>query len=161
MELLRQLPAEIRPVFCPGAGFKDVFHLFQEAALVPLLWGSAHNHPTRPFLERICSAADAARLVKSDYGELLRRLFIGNRDSIKIDPTKQQTTYGKRSTTITKLATEAPTTYGVGPMRRYVFDLFRYLRRRNDSASTSSQLAPPSFPTAPVSHRYALSKRMV
>lgn len=154
-----ELPAEVRPVFSPTTGFSDVFHKFEERALKFLLWGKEPNNPTRPFLEnKICTAEEADQLVKENYGELLRRLFIGDADSIKKDSKKQQTTYGKRTTTISELAEKAPDTFGVVPMRRYVDEKFEYLRRRKDLATTSSvQPTPPPLPTAPVPHRYAVS----
>ncbi|KAF9992379.1 hypothetical protein BGZ65_012307, partial [Modicella reniformis] len=96
-----QLPTEIRPVFCPTAGFGDVFQMFQETALVVLLWGTGANHPTRPFLEhKVCTSKEADRMAKNEYGELLKRLFIGDPDSIRDNRKKRQTTYGKRTTTI-------------------------------------------------------------
>lgn len=154
-----ELPVEFRPVFCPTTGFGDVFHKFEEKALKHLLWGKGANNPTKSFLEKkICTAQEADQLVKNNYGELLRRLFIGNPDSIRKDCKKRQTTYGKRTTTISELTKKAPDTFGVAPMRRYLSEKFEYLRQRNNSVGTSSgQLTPPQLPTAPVPQRYAIS----
>ncbi|KAF9342991.1 hypothetical protein BGX34_007378, partial [Mortierella sp. NVP85] len=147
----KDLPDEKRPVFCPAMGFGDVSQLFQESAIVSLLWGDGKNHPTRSFMEaKLCTHAKAKELTNKDYGALLHMLFVGDAELIKNHPQKKQTSYGKRTTTMSQLASMAPDVFGVQPMQDYVDNWFRYVRQKKESAGTSTtQPTPPHLPTAP------------
>ncbi|KAI8345795.1 hypothetical protein B0O80DRAFT_471819, partial [Mortierella sp. GBAus27b] len=151
------LPAELRPVFCSTASLKDTFNLFQETAFVALLWqpGTKTNSALS---KKVFGRDEADRLAKEDYGAVIHRLFIGDAKTIKSDPTKSQTTYGKRSTTMGQLAIDAPDKFGIRPMRDYLDEHFAYLKRRHNPGSTpSAQLTPPPLPNASDSYRYAIS----
>jgi len=159
--LWKELPEATRPVFCPAMGFGDVFQQFQESAIVALLWGQGKNHPTRPFMEaKLCTHAKAKETSEKDYGALLHLLFVGEAESIKAHPKKKQTSYGRRTTTMSQLAHMAPDVFGVKPMQDYVNDWFGYVRQRKDSdGASTAQLTPPHLPTAPhpTRLRYATS----
>ncbi|KAF9940001.1 hypothetical protein BGZ65_008581 [Modicella reniformis] len=157
------LPPEIRPVFVPSAGFRDTFQLMSERTLVGLLWGGKPDnpgHPTRNIMERHIfsyEAADAA--VKNNYGEIIFKLFIGNREEIRQDRMKQQTSYGKRTTTMATLATQDQG-FSRPSLKRHMGEYFAYMKAKKAAkdTGTSISLAEPVLPSSgKPSMRYALS----
>ncbi|KAF9941416.1 hypothetical protein BGZ65_003515 [Modicella reniformis] len=53
-----------------------------------------NKHPTQSILETICSRKEADTMVLQDYGSLLKLLFVGDKDQIREDKNKAQTSYG-------------------------------------------------------------------
>ena len=159
----KSLPSEVRPVFIPTTGFCDTFTLFSEHGLIPILWGaerSMSSHPTGSFLGRkVCTRKEANALEKSDYGELLHRLFVGNRDTIKRDPRKHQTSYGRQATTMRNLTSEAPSVYGGAALKAYRRSLSAFYTARNNALARGDvcTISPPALPQGNRKGRYALS----
>ncbi|KAG0231045.1 hypothetical protein BGX31_005657 [Mortierella sp. GBA43] len=161
------LPKSVRPVFVPTAGFKDSFQQLSERALVPLLWGDKLgkvNPPTKTIMvSRVCSREEAERAEQSQYGELIRRLFVGDKEAIRKDPMKRQTSYGKKTTTMELLSRSCPA-FSKPSLQEYVDDHFTFINAKKDSAhgSPGTSLSPPPLPTNadPKGPRYALSNQL-
>jgi hypothetical protein len=161
-----RLPPETRPVFVPKAGYRDTFQDLSESTLLGILWGGRNsdvNHPTKSIMERhIFSYDDATAAVKNNYGNLIFKLFVGNREDIRKDDTKQQTSYGKRTNTMETLCSEVPELNGPC-LKQYVDQRFEYVKAwKNANASGSTiSLSPPKLPSnQKPSMRYALSNRL-
>jgi hypothetical protein len=155
------LPSEVRPVFCPTAGFKSTFALLSERAVVAILWGRSNN--TLPILEsKVCGSVRANELANNMSGELFHLLFIGNRDEIRVDAHKAQTSYGKRTTTMSRVSTNSPATHGLDALKGYVGRWFAYLRQRKEAIALSQPLpTPPALPPPPSAHdQYAISNML-
>ncbi|KAG9073275.1 hypothetical protein KI688_001067 [Linnemannia hyalina] len=171
---LMALPAANRPRFCTQSKMADSFIDIREEGLMRILWGrdagqvgliwsgSPHSH-------------DWANLqVNTSFGNLIKMLFIGDRNTVRL-ANKQQTTYGKRSATMSELKAAHPTIYDQGPLARHLTDRINYYRTRHNasisagssSSSSASAVPPPSnpplLPTPPhiqgaqSSFRYALN----
>lgn len=161
------LPQAIRPVFVPTAGFGDTFQQLSERALVPLLWGDKLgkiNPPTKTIMNsRVCSREDAEKAEQSNYGELIRKLFIGDKEAIREDPMKRQTAYGKKTTTMELLSSGCPA-FSKSSLQEYVDDHFSFINANKDFVHGSSDTppSPPPFPsnTDPKAGRYALSNQL-
>ncbi|KAK3822835.1 MAG: hypothetical protein J3Q66DRAFT_385364 [Benniella sp.] len=159
----KSLPPEVRPVFIPTTGFCDTFTLFSELCLIPILWGdqrSMSSYPTGSSLGmKVCTRAEADALEKSDYGELLHRLFVSNRETIKRDPRKHQTSYGRQTTTMKHITREAPSIYGGAALKAYRRNLSAFYTARNNALACGNvcAISPPALPQGNVQGRYALS----
>lgn len=162
-----KLPSEVRPVFTPTAGFSDTFMQFSEDALLPILYGDTRilkdAHPTRSIIEKISSRVNAAELVKTQYGEFLRRLFVGDRAAIRQDPKKRQTSYGRQTTTMVQLAMQAPEAYGRQALDAHWGLLSEFYESRKNAAASGSPFTgiAPALPKGKVQGRYALSNYLV
>jgi hypothetical protein len=158
---LMRLPPEVRPVFTPTAGFRDSFTQFSESALISILWGYAG---TKTIMETICTRQEAERLSKTQYGELLRRLFVGDRATIKNDPFKRQTNYGRRTRTIGQISEAAPDAYGADALEEYRCNLSNFYEANEATAQGNLFTgSPPNLPQGdvPDNGRYALSNYLV
>lgn len=161
-----KLPPEVRPVFVSNAGFRDTFQDMSESTLLGILWGDDHSddsHPTKSIMERhVFSFEDADAAVKNNYGDLIFKLFVGERDGVRKDSTKHQTSYGKRSNTMKTLSSKVPELDGQ-TLKQYLTEHFAYVKAwkaANASGSTIS-LSPPKLPSCDIpSMRYALSNRL-
>ncbi|KAF9962823.1 hypothetical protein BGZ65_007773 [Modicella reniformis] len=165
---IMSLPPEVRPAFTPTAGFGDTFMLFSESALIPILWGGSekkiNSHPTRSILEaKVCTRKEAEDLAKSNYGELLRRLFVGDRTTIRNDPSKRQTSYGRQATTMRYLATKAPNAFGQDALQAYRNSLSAFYKARNEAIArgTLCTVSLPTLPRGDVEGKYVLSNYLV
>ncbi|KAF9910422.1 hypothetical protein EC991_006689 [Linnemannia zychae] len=162
-----KLPAANRPRFCIQSKMTDSFIDIREETLFRILWrkksdtiwgGSTHNFDW------------AKRQVNISFGNVIKMLFIGDPDTVRL-ATKHQTTYGKRTTTIDERATAHSTMYGQEPLARYQIDRINYYRAkynasipaRSSSSSASTTLPPPPnppplpAPPGPRLFRYALN----
>ncbi|KAF9546436.1 hypothetical protein EC957_009785 [Mortierella hygrophila] len=103
------------PCFCTQSKMTDSFTDIKEEELMCILWGrvpgqvgliwsgSSHTH-------------DWANLqVYTSFGNLVKMLFIGEQNTVRL-ANKQQTTYGKRSATMSELKAAHPTIYDQGPL---------------------------------------------
>ncbi|KAF9959610.1 hypothetical protein BGZ65_000239 [Modicella reniformis] len=109
-------------VFVTTAGYPDTFHRLSEAALLSILWGDKNDkepHPIRAIMVRhLCSHQEAEQHASNSYGQLLFRLFVGDR--------MQQTPYGKRIITMATLAIKDQA-FDIPALQRYVDSYFAYL----------------------------------
>jgi hypothetical protein len=158
------LPSEVRPVFTPTAGFGDTFTLFSESGVIPILWGGDErretSHPTKAVLEKnVCKRKEAVNYAKDEYGELFRRLFVGDRDMIRRDGKKRQTSYGRQAITMKQLAMDQPETYGHEALSAYWNELRIFYKARKNAIAceTPCNVSPPVFPQGNFKRRYALS----
>ncbi|KAF9346669.1 hypothetical protein BGX34_003720 [Mortierella sp. NVP85] len=153
-----------RPVFVPGTSLKDTFHQLSELFFITLLWGNKQDrkHPTKSIMEsHICSRDDAVTLEKHHYGELIHRLFVGDKAAIRKDRRKSQTSYGKTTTTMRRLVEAGKV--NISTLDQYRGRLSDYFRRKKDAESRGSVFSQP-FPTFPSNNdaetRYALSNQL-
>ncbi|KAF9343807.1 hypothetical protein BGX34_006349, partial [Mortierella sp. NVP85] len=163
-----ELPPVVQPVFIPAAGFRDVFHLMSERFLISLLWGEntskdAKNHPTKAIMEQhICSRKDANDAMNDNYGELMYKLFVGDKMKIRKNRKKHQTSYGKRTVTIQTLSATSEG-FSKASLKQYQSDHFRYIKAKKAALDTGSQfsMSPPAFPSnSDPRTRYALSNQL-
>ncbi|KAI8363131.1 hypothetical protein B0O80DRAFT_420925 [Mortierella sp. GBAus27b] len=161
-----RLPLELRPVFVPTAGFRDTFQQLSERDLIPLLWGDKRSKivpPTKSIMDsHVCSREEAETAEQSHYGDLVRKLFIGDKENIRDDRKKRQTSYGKRSTTMGFLSDDCQA-FSRSSLQQYVDSHFAYINAKKGLVLGSSN-ALPSPPTLPRSNvpaaRYALSNQL-
>ena len=90
-----------------------------EEALVALLWGEKAVQLDNVWEDTRYTHNWAAAKQRSSYGEVIKELFIGDRDVIKEARNKQQTTYGKRTTTMAERQETHPHIYGQLELARY------------------------------------------
>ncbi|KAG0007050.1 hypothetical protein BGZ65_010676 [Modicella reniformis] len=97
------------------------------------------------------------------YGEYLRRLFVGDRTAIRQDPKKRQTSYGRQTTTMVQLTTEAPEAYGRDALNAHCGRLSNFYKSRKEAAARGTPFTdtPPTLPQGKVEGRYALSNYLV
>ncbi|KAF9947431.1 hypothetical protein BGZ65_008814, partial [Modicella reniformis] len=94
-----RLPSEVRPIFCPTASFTSSFALLSESDIVSILWHNSCRSIKETLESKVCSRNAAGDMAKNQYGELFHKLFIGDRNSIRDNLSKAQTSYGKRCST--------------------------------------------------------------
>jgi hypothetical protein len=156
-----RLPPSARPIFCLRKTFKSCFVMFEERSLPQILWGTTKKYPN-PALEsalKIMSAKEAAKMVEDDYGSLVKKLFYGDRDKIRQSGSVWQTTYGKRTTTMSDLANANSDVYGTVALQAYLtnfFDYISYASLCREQQKPCDRIQPP-LPTDATTDRYALS----
>ncbi|KAG0074662.1 hypothetical protein BGZ90_010572 [Linnemannia elongata] len=101
-EMLR-LPFDQRPRFCISTQLGDSFLDISEEALLAMLWGETSGDEGRTMEAKVRSKTDAKVDQESDYGGLMRRLFIGKPEDL-VNKEVRQTTYGKKTTTMQELS---------------------------------------------------------
>lgn len=170
---LMKLPAANRPRFCIQSKMTDGFIDISENELKSILWGQEAGQVRSIWSGGTYTSKWAAQQVNSSYGNIIKMLFIGDRDTVR-HARKQQTTYGKRTTTMDQCATAHPNIYGQRPLARYKIDRINYYRAKHNasisagsSSSSSASATPqpfnlpaPALPTPPPSagsFRYALN----
>ncbi|KAG9064049.1 hypothetical protein KI688_003228 [Linnemannia hyalina] len=167
------LPSSKRPRFCTQAKMSDSFIDINEEALVALLWGEKAVQLDNVWEDTRYTHNWAAAKQRSSYGEVIKELFIGDRDVIKEARNKQQTTYGKRTTTMAEREEAHPHIYGQLELARYLTNKVNFFRERHNASltaptpplpsstpSSSTTSTPPPLPTPrqqPRSYRYALN----
>ncbi|KAF9946075.1 hypothetical protein BGZ65_010097 [Modicella reniformis] len=159
-----RLPPEVRPVFVPTAGFRDTFQQMSERFLILLLWGQKNKEPasTKAIMEsRICSYEDAVKAENSNYGELMRKLFVGDKNAIRKAARKRQTSYGKRTSTMSRLSTESQA-FSAPSLQQYIDSKFAYIKAKKNALATGSEvsLSPPTLPSSNPTAQYALSNQL-
>ena len=124
----KNLPEEVRPVFTPTSGFRDTFMLLSESALIRILWGDGRKkyYPKRSTMDTICSRKEAENLAQSHYGGFLHKLLIGDRDEIRLNPRKRQTSYGRQTVTMECVHSEEPSVYSHDALKAYRESLSSY-----------------------------------
>ncbi|KAG0047962.1 hypothetical protein BGZ89_004737, partial [Linnemannia elongata] len=80
-EMLR-LPFDQRPRFCIRTQLGDSFLDISEEALLAILWGETSGDVGRTMEAKVRSRAEAKVDQESDYGGLMRRLFIGKPEDL-------------------------------------------------------------------------------
>lgn len=159
---LQKLPSTSLPQFCIQPKMTDSFIDIREEGLMRILWGREAGPVAEIWGGGPNSLQWAKTQVSTSFGNLIKMLFIGDRESIRT-ASKQQTTYGKRTTTMDERFKEHPDIYGQGPLDRYLIDRINYHRVRHNesittqppssSSSSSSAAQPPSnlpsLPTPP------------
>ncbi|KAK3846473.1 MAG: hypothetical protein J3R72DRAFT_486735 [Linnemannia gamsii] len=168
---LMKLPVANRPRFCIQSKMTDSFIDIREEGLMRILWGRDAGQVGLIWSGGSHTHDWAKQQVNTSFGNIIKMLFIGDRDTIRL-ATKQQTTYGKRTTTMDERATAHPNIYGQGPLARHLVDRINYFRNRHNASisagSSSSSSAstmplpsnPPPLPTPPqgaASYRYVLN----
>ncbi|KAK3814738.1 MAG: hypothetical protein J3R72DRAFT_461715, partial [Linnemannia gamsii] len=108
-EMLR-LPYDQRPRFCISTQLGDSFLDISEEALLAILWVESSGDVGRTMEAKVDQA--------SNYGELMRRLFIG----------KPEDLVNKETTTMQELSTQQPQIYGQGSLARYTTQRINVLR---------------------------------
>jgi hypothetical protein len=112
----------------------------KDAGPVGLIWsGGSHTHNW------------AKQQYNTSFGNIIKMLFIGDRNTIRL-ANKQQTTYGKRTTTMDERATVHPDIYGQSPLARHLIDRINYYRTWHNasiSAGSSSSLLASTTPLPP------------
>lgn len=78
-----RLPTSKRPRFCTQAKMSDSFIDINEEALVALLWGEKARQLDSVWEDTHYTHNWAAAKQGSSYGEVIKELFIGDRDAIK------------------------------------------------------------------------------
>ncbi|KAG0349247.1 hypothetical protein BGZ54_004413, partial [Gamsiella multidivaricata] len=96
---------------------------------------------------QVCSSETAHELASEKYGELFRLLFIGDKVEIKADPLKNQTSYGKKTTTMNRLLKDHPNTYGQAALDGYMKRVFANHKARKQAAAEGTE--PPVPPDLP------------
>jgi len=168
-----RLPSSQRPRFCIQAKMSDAFIDINEEALVALLWGEKAIQLEDVWEDTQYTHIWAAAKQHSSYGEVIKELFIGDRDAIREARNKQQTTYGKRTTTMAERQEAHPHIYGQLELARYLTTRINFFREQHNvsltastsplslsSSSLSTASAPPPLPTPhqePRPFRYALN----
>ncbi|KAG0356239.1 hypothetical protein BGX24_006449, partial [Mortierella sp. AD032] len=145
-----------------------------EEALLAILWGESSGDVGRTMEAKVRSRTEAKVDQASNYGELMRRLFIGKPEDL-VNKEVRQTNYGKKTTTMQELSTQHPQIYGQGSLARYTTQRINVLREICNqnltipaqpiaTTSSSSSTAAPQLPalSAPTgsmatTKRYALS----
>ncbi|KAG0328261.1 hypothetical protein BG004_002579, partial [Podila humilis] len=128
-----RLPPAKRPRFCPEVKMADSF--LDITRDVANMWTNSH------FTHRW-----AAENQISSYGEVIKQLFIGDRDTIKAAKNKSQTTYGKRTTTMAERKQTHPDIYGQPELQRYLTRRINFFRQKNNaSISARSANLPLTF----------------
>jgi hypothetical protein len=139
-----------------------------ERFLLSLLWGEktvkdAKNHPTKAIMERhICSRKDAEDAKNNNYGELMYKLFVGDKMKIRKNRKKRQTSYGKRTVTIRTLSAISEG-FSKASLKQYQSDRLRYNKAKKAAldAGTQFSMSPPAFPSnSDPRTRYALSNHL-
>ncbi|KAF9082447.1 hypothetical protein BGX23_012457 [Mortierella sp. AD031] len=168
---LMKLPAASRPRFCLQPKMTDSFIDIREEGLMRILWGKDAGQVGQIWSGGSHTHDWAKEQVDTSFGNLIKMLFIGNRDTIRL-ASKQQKTYGKRTTTMDERAAAHPDIYDQGPLARYLTDRINYRLRHNESisaqsssssATTTMALPSPSLPPLPTPppgagvFRYALN----
>ncbi|KAF9906551.1 hypothetical protein EC991_000493 [Linnemannia zychae] len=148
---LMKLLAANRPRFCIQSKMTDSFIDIREETLFRILWrkksdtiwgGSTYDFDW------------AKEQVHISFGNVIKMLFIGDRDKVQ-RATKHQTTYGKRTTTVDERATAHSTIFGQEPLARYQIDRINYYRAKHNasipdkSSSSSASTTPPPPPNLP------------
>ncbi|KAF9940239.1 hypothetical protein BGZ65_007714, partial [Modicella reniformis] len=141
------LPSEVRPAFCLTAGFGSSFALVSERALVAILWGRSSN-TLRVLESKVCTKKQGDDMVMARCGELFHLLFIGNKDEIRQNDHKAQTSYGKRTTTMPRVSTNSPS-HGSNALDSYLRMWFTFLRQRKEPVGSSVPPTPPTLPPPP------------
>jgi hypothetical protein len=142
-EMLR-LPFDQRPRFCVSTQLGDSFMDISEEALLAILWGESSGDVGRTMEAKVRSRTEAKVDQKSDYGELIRRLFIGKPEDL-VNKEVRQTSYGKKTTTMQELSTQHPQIYGQGSLARYTIRRFNVMREIfNQSLTIPTQLTSPT-----------------
>ncbi|KAK3838113.1 MAG: hypothetical protein J3R72DRAFT_448904 [Linnemannia gamsii] len=172
-EMLR-LPYDQRPRFCISTQLGDSFLDISDEALLAILWGESSGDVGRAMDAKVRSRTEAKVDQASNYGELMRRLFIGKPEDL-VNKEVRQTNYGKKTTTMQELSTQHPQIYGQGSLARYTTQRINVLREIYNqnltipaqpiaTTSSSSSTAAPQLPTLPAptgsmatNKRYALS----
>ncbi|KAK3844974.1 MAG: hypothetical protein J3R72DRAFT_436641 [Linnemannia gamsii] len=172
-EMLR-LPYDQRPRFCISTQLGDSFLDISEEALLAILWGESSGDVGRTMKAKVRSRTEAKVDQASNYGELMRRLFIGKPEDL-VNKEVRQTNYGKKTTTMQELSTQHPQIYGQGSLARYTTQRINVLREIYNqnltipaqpiaTTSSSSSTAAPQLPALPAptgsmatTKRYALS----
>ncbi|KAI7816749.1 hypothetical protein BC939DRAFT_32337 [Gamsiella multidivaricata] len=160
-----RVPSELRPIFCPVSKLGDSFILCSETAILSLLWGNTNSktRPARHIMEsQVCSSEMAHELASEKYGELFRLLFIRYKVETKADPLKNQTSYGKKTTTMNRLLKDHPNTYGQAALDGYMKRVFANHKARKQAAAEGTEPpVPPAFPSNDsVKEHYAISNMM-
>lgn len=158
----QRLPPEVRPVFCPTVKFSSSFPMLSEKDIVSILWHKSCRRIKEALELKVCSRDAAADMADNRYGELFHKLFIGDRDEIRTNLSKAQTSYGKRCSTMSRISS-SHTTHEADALRSYLLRWFTYLRQKKLAAtsSMSSPSPPPELPESPdVHNRYALSNML-
>ncbi|KAF9083042.1 hypothetical protein BGX29_003437, partial [Mortierella sp. GBA35] len=168
---LMKLPAASRPRFCLQPKMTDSFIDIREEGLMRILWGKDAGQVGQIWSGGSHTHDWAKEQVDTSFGNLIKMLFIGNRNTIRL-ASKQQKTYGKRTTTMDERAAAHPDIYDQGPLARYLTDRINYRLRHNESISAQSSsssstttmaLPSPSLPPLPTPppgaevFRYALN----
>ncbi|KAI8605997.1 hypothetical protein EDD21DRAFT_427217 [Dissophora ornata] len=78
-----RLPSSKRPRFCAHAKMSDAFIDINEEALVALLWGQNAGQLDNVWEDTHYTHNWAVTKQRSSYGEVIKELFIGDRDAIK------------------------------------------------------------------------------
>ncbi|KAF9937221.1 hypothetical protein BGZ65_001686 [Modicella reniformis] len=150
---IQKLKPSNRPVFFPRPGFGDSFMLFSEHAFIDILWGGRKgnkDHPTRQIMDTFLPKAEALELANSQYGELFRRLFIGDPATIRERKDCNQTMYGRKATTMQQLHNNGELENE--KVKEYVARRSQYLKQKKENdgggSSSSSTLVEPELPTA-------------
>ncbi|KAF9355237.1 hypothetical protein BGX34_010580 [Mortierella sp. NVP85] len=143
-----------QPAFCPSGHFASLFVSLSETDFVAILWHRSCK--AKQALEmKVCSKDIANTLATTDYGALFHKLFVGDRKAIKHSPRKAQTSYGKRTSTMSKISSTRPSTHGNSALREYLRSWYHYLR---DKKVAGSEAIAPTFPERPETcRRYAIS----
>ncbi|KAI7832845.1 hypothetical protein BC939DRAFT_8298 [Gamsiella multidivaricata] len=111
---------------------------------------------------QVCSSETAHELAAEKYGELFRLLFIGDKVEIKADPLKNQTSYGKKTTTMSRLLKDHPNTYGQAALDGHMKRVFANHKARKQAAAEGTEPpVPPDLPSNDsVKEHYAISNMM-
>ncbi|KAG0356715.1 hypothetical protein BGX24_006355, partial [Mortierella sp. AD032] len=146
-----RLPSPMRPLFCLRHKFNDPFITFEERALPQILWSTTKKrpNPAADAASKIMSAKDASTLVETVHGELTRILFYGEKEEIKQSTSVWQTSYGRRSTTMSSLATIHPTIFDPTALHTYIDAKFKHIDRAIDCKGrrVPCDSTPPPLPT--------------
>ncbi|KAG0069876.1 hypothetical protein BGZ89_001946 [Linnemannia elongata] len=150
----RSFPPSMRPVFCLRHKFSDPFITSEERAL-------PKPNPASAAALMIMTAKEASK-----HGELIRILFYGEPNEIKRSRSVQQTSYGRRSTTMDTLANNYPTIFAPTVLHSYLDNCFSFSNYAKDckEKGVTCNRSPPPLPTShipqdPTQHpqRFALS----
>jgi len=108
---------------------------------------------------KTCNRKEAPSLAGNDYGGLFHKPFIGDRKAIKENPSKINTSYGKRCVTMAEISSSRPKTHSNQALRDYLVRWFSYLRTKK--GTTSDSASPPTFPEPPnTNNRFAVSNML-
>ena len=127
-----------RQLYRHQGGGTDAYPLGKDAGPVGLIWsGGSHTHNW------------AKQQNNTSFGNIIKMLFIGDRSTIRL-ANKQQTTYGKRTTTMDERATVHPDIYGQGPLVRHLIDRINYYRTRHNASISAGSSSSSSASTTPL-----------
>ncbi|GJJ75446.1 hypothetical protein EMPS_07804 [Entomortierella parvispora] len=157
---LQKLPTPSQPQFCIQPKMTDSFIDIREEGLMRILWGRDAGSVGEIWEGGTHSHQWAKSQLSTAVGNIIKTLFIGDRESIRLAK-KQQTTYGKRTTTMDECFRLYPEVYGQGPLDRYLVDRINFYRVRHNesiltqssfsSSSSSSSVVTPSLQSNPPS----------